>query len=73
MKLYLKKIKFVYTLKPAAPEAFMKKVNILVLLNTNFNTRENKKVEVFVHFSTIVKLDLNAGSVTVAVPCGWCS
>lgn len=27
----------------------------------------------FVHFSTIVKLGSNAGSVTVSVPCSWCS
>lgn len=41
------------------------------MLNTNLKTTENKKVEVFVHFSTIVKLDSNAGSVTAAVPCSW--
>lgn len=43
------------------------------MLNTNFKTTENKKVEVFVYFSTIIKSDLTAGSVTVAVPCSWCS
>lgn len=37
------------------------------MLNTNLKTRENKKVEVFVHFSTIMKLDSNAGSVTAAL------
>lgn len=41
------------------------------MLNTNLKTTENKKVEVFVHFSTIMKSDSNAGSVTVAVPCSW--
>lgn len=43
------------------------------MVNTNFKNTENKKVEGFVHFSTIIKLDLNAGFVTVVVPRSWCS
>lgn len=51
-----------------------KNVSILnFMLNTNLKTTENKKVEVFVHFSTIMKSDSNASSVT-AVPCScWSS
>lgn len=55
-------------------EAFKKNVSILdLMLNTNLKTTENKKVGVFVHFSTIMKLDSNASSVTAAVPCSWWS
>lgn len=71
---YIYKTKFTYILKPAVSEALRKKVSILnFMLNTNLKTTENKKVEVFVHFSTIMKSDSNAGSVTAAVPCSWWS